>query len=180
MYPGEDSEYFSWLCNKITDRKGMRTHSLLLYKLYSTEFKVIVTMDENRIDDVSELREVYGEETGYVYSDVPEYECSILELIITLSNRIINIMGDYDAGLANWFWIILGNLLEDVDYFSNKFMSRSSTIYELDTILDNFVNRKYKFDGSGGLFPLNSPHKDQRKEEIWYQMQSYLNEFYPD
>jgi hypothetical protein len=37
------------------------------------------------------------------------------------------------------------------------------------------INRTYGPDGSGGLFPLHKPHiLDQRRVELWYQMQYYL------
>lgn len=181
MYPGEDNEYFSWLCSKITTRREMRNHGLLLYRLYSTEFIAKLGSDRNRISDVNDLREEYEEDIGYCYSDIPDYECSILELIWVISDRIINIMGDYDSSPANWFWVLLGNLVGDIDYFSNRNLEKSGRkSEELDEILSNFVNRRYNFDGSGGIFPLKYSEKDQKRVEIWYQMQAYLNEIYPD
>ena len=180
MYPGEDSEYFSWLCRRVCNQRDLRRHGLLLHVLYSTEFVAKMPLDENRIGDVAILREEYEEDIGYMYSDIPDYPCSILELLITLSDRIVNIMGDYDTNSANWFWIILRNLLDDVDYFDNNSLRKASVQSELKSILRKFVDRKYSSDGLGGLFPLNIPDRDQRRVEIWYQMQSYLNENYPD
>lgn len=181
MYnPGEDSEYFWWLATKVANKRAIENNcGLLLYKLYSTEFKVLVSGDNNRIDDVEDLREEFESENGYTYSDIPEIPCTVLELIYSLSGRIVHILGDNFGDPSNWFWILVNNLVQDSEYFSNVNLLRKVNIqHELDDILGIFVNRKYNFDGSGGIFPLKSPKKDQKKVEIWYQMQAYLNEIY--
>lgn len=36
------------------------------------------------------------------------------------------------------------------------------------------LERKYDEFGNGGLFPLRSPSKDQRRVEIWYQLCEYI------
>lgn len=177
---GEDSEYFCWLAEKVANRRSIeRQCGLLLYKLYSTEFKAIISGDEHRIDDVAELREEFEGETGYIYSDIPDIPCTVLELLITLSNRIVDILGDWNSDPANWFWVLLNNLVSDDAYFSNVNLKEKPNVrHELDDILGRFVDRKYNFDGSGGIFPLKTPKKDQKRVEIWYQMQAYLNEIY--
>ena len=181
MYiPGEDSEYFCWLANQVAHKRAIeRGCGLLLYELYSTEFKALLSDDSHRISDVAELRESYEEEIGYVYTDIPDIPCTILELLICLSHRIVNIIGDREGNPANWFWILVENLLGDSDYFSNINLSEKANVrHELQDILGRFVDRKYNFDGSGGIFPLKAPKKDQKKVEIWYQMQAYLSEIF--
>ena len=42
--------------------------------------------------------------------------------------------------------------------------------------VDRILNRRYAWDGSGGLFPLMRPDGDQRTEELWSQMNSYVLE----
>jgi hypothetical protein len=46
----------------------------------------------------------------------------------------------------------------------------------IDDILDSVIWRTYSPDGRGGFFPLNQPQEDQRKIEIWYQMNKYVIE----
>ena len=36
--------------------------------------------------------------------------------------------------------------------------------------------RTYDSNGYGGLFPLRNPREDQRKVELWYQLNAYLLE----
>lgn len=178
--PGEDSEYFCWLANQVAHKRAVeRDCGLLLYELYSTEFKAVLSDDNHRISDVAELRESFEEEIGYCYSDIPDVPCTVLELLVSLSCRILNILGDYYGSAGNWFWVLLDNLLGDSTYFSNVNLSEKPNVrHELQDILKRFVDRKYNFDGTGGIFPLKAPKKDQKKVEIWYQMQSFLNEIY--
>ena len=48
--------------------------------------------------------------------------------------------------------------------------------FEMDEILNIWLERRYDEDGKGNIFPLKDPIKDQKTVEIWYQMQSYLLE----
>jgi hypothetical protein len=53
----------------------------------------------------------------------------------------------------------------------------SDDIYEKVVVtLANFMDRKYEYNGKGGLFPLKFPRKDQRFVEIWYQLNAVLIE----
>ena len=53
---------------------------------------------------------------------------------------------------------------------------RRLTYEEVNDVLDRVIWRTYRWDGHGGLFPLNEPEKDQREVEIWYQLSAYLLE----
>lgn len=176
--PGEDREYLDWLTRKVT---RSNRYSLLLSKLYSTEFVAKNPRDENRIDDAVELREEFIDYYGFE-PDI-DIDCSILELLIGICYRIVEIMGeDEELGVEKWFWILVDNVLDDYKIFDNRNLTKNRVLNEeLNAILYRFVNRKYDFDGSnGGIFPLKRPEMDQKRVEIWYQMQSYLNERFPD
>lgn len=175
---GEDSEYLVWLSRKVT--KSNR-YNLLLLKLYSTEFIAIDQRDENRIDDALELREEFEDYFGF--EPEIDIECSILELLIGICYRIVEIMGeDEESGAERWFWTLLDNLLDDYKYFDNRNLTKNRVLNEeLNDILRRFVYRDYDFDGSNGsIFPLKRPEIDQKSVEIWYQMQQFLNEKFPD
>jgi hypothetical protein len=47
---------------------------------------------------------------------------------------------------------------------------------DVDEALSALIYRTYDRDGTGGLFPLTHPEEDQRKVEIWYQLNAYLLE----
>lgn len=178
--PWENDRYFTWLCEKIASKRDFNRFSRLLYSLYKKEFFAKLASDENRIGDVATLRESYEDYAGYDSSDIPTYEASVLELMITISERMTIIMGDRNDN-SHWFWDILNNLMdENYENFDNNALKNDEFLSDVDIILDNFVNRRYDYYGFGGLFPLTDPIRDQRKVEIWYQMQSYLNEIYPD
>ena len=75
-------------------------------------------------------------------------------------------------------WEIIENLglkRYDDDQFGDNFVRCKIEIREILSMLNN---RSYKRNGVGGMFPLLFPEKNQKKVEIWYQMQAYINEEY--
>ena len=72
------------------------------------------------------------------------------------------------------FWEMIDNLgligYDDASYADVRNRIRVSDI------LNNLIRRRYHRNGRGGLFPLKRPSCDQRKVEIWYQMNAYLME----
>jgi hypothetical protein len=41
---------------------------------------------------------------------------------------------------------------------------------------ERMVARGYDENGNGGLFPLKNPKEDQRKVEVWMQLNAYIIE----
>jgi hypothetical protein len=99
----------------------------------------------------------------------------MLELIIALAYRCEDMTADVVDGnrqVQDWFWDLLSNSgLEG--YTDEQYDERL-----VDEILNNIIYRRYDRYGRGGLFPLKNPKKDQRKVELWYQMNAYLVEKY--
>lgn len=162
--------YFMYLCSLVDH--GEEDYSGLLRQLHNMEMSCdttcIVDNDHNRIQDGINLRTRYDNE--YVHED--DDVCSVLEFLIALAFRIEDVSGnDYVYS----FWEMIENLgLIDMDD-SNIDPGTRSTIDDKIAIL---LNREYSRDGIGGLFPLDNAEEDQRKVEIWYQMQAYLIEKY--
>jgi len=75
---------------------------------------------------------------------------------------------------AYWFWEMMDNLGLTA-YDDDSYVDLDGTTY-VEQIIDEFVNREYDYDGTGGIFPLKHAEKDQRNVEIWYQMSAYLYE----
>lgn len=166
--PPLDEQYFLFLCSKV-DHDEERDFYGLLKQLHSIEFSEdtfkIISNDKNRIGDGLAVREEFkkGEIDG---------PCSFLEFLIGLSYRIEDVIGnDYVYS----FWEMIDNLclLE----FDDDHLDLGES-YAVDDTVSIFLNRRYARDGAGGLFPLRNPKEDQRKVEIWYQMQAYLIENY--
>ena len=96
----------------------------------------------------------------------------MLEMIIALSRRA----SFEDEALETpvmWFWRLMHNL-ELEGHTDDVF--EISIQEEVNETLDRLDNRTYSYDGSGGLFPLQHAHEDQRTVELWTQMSAYLLE----
>ena len=164
-------EYYIYL----TDVVGRKRHNLLLSYLYDTEFRwsYKVPTDANRARDGQLLRDRYANDTGdYILFSDKEETCSVLEMLVALSIRIEeDIMAD--PGFENpskWFWTMLDNLkISELD-------DRRFDEAKAFDILDRWMSRSFKEDGSGSLFPLKHSIKDQRLVPIWDQANLYLNE----
>lgn len=169
-----NSEYFEWLCSKIdTERIGL--YGKLLRFLFTEPFFSIIPMDENRAADGEYLRYIFAEEKGYPQAEVAYYidnrSCSILEMMVALSDKIEGIMFEIDSDRTYlWFWDMvrsLGLIPYTNDYFDKD---------EVEYIIDRFINRRYKPNGYGGLFTVPDYDGDLRSLEIWDQMQLYLRD----
>ena len=168
------NEYFDYLVEKIG---GQRRFRLLLSFLYDEEFYFSrkIPTDINRAKDGQYLRTTYANETGdfISYSDA-KMPCNILEMLVALSLRIeTDIMGEPgNDHPERWFWEMIRNL--GLYYMTDPaFDERKARI-----ILENWMDRKFKENGAGGLFPIRNPDRDQRIIPIWEQMSDYLREEY--
>lgn len=172
-------DYHEWLCEMMrVDLPEHRNYTRLLEDLDRREFIWQHPMDENRDGDAFALRKEYYFDNGYDISDVFEGPRSVLEVLAALSRRIeIEIMGEPgNDHIEKWFWIMLSNL--GLDAFSDDRYDH----FEVEHILDIWLNRRYDSRGKGSIFPvkkwqtkLTSDFKDL---DMWYQMQAYLNENY--
>lgn len=122
--------------------------------------------------DGRDLRSEWIDEAGIQHVDRDWYdlECSMLEMLIALGRRV---SFESHGAPAAWFWKLVENL-ELKGYTDDIY--EVSIAEEVDEVLNRLNDRTYLRSGHGGLFPLLSPHEDQRKVEIWYQMSTYLLE----
>lgn len=163
-----EETYFRWLCAKVISPYSDLYYGLLLV-LHKTEFVWIVLGDRNRVADGCELRLDFLRETN-VLNEKEWYEspCSVLEALIAFAGRA-NFQTDIPE--SDWFWRFIENLgLSEYRRISDD------EVAAIQAILNTFVYRTYDTDGRGGLFPLVSPKKNQRKVEIWYQFAEYVAE----
>ena len=169
-----DELYFKWLYRQVADPE-IESQELTFWKilrvLYTTEFVSLVSFDENRISDAKDLRKEFVDSEGLEGVD-PEWielGCSLLELMVGLSRRLAF---EGDGRPHYWFWMhLMVNL--GLDRFNDSRRFRKTSV---DYILDDLIQRRYGSDGHGGFFPLQNPQKDQRRVELWYQLNAYLNE----
>jgi protein involved in sex pheromone biosynthesis len=102
----------------------------------------------------------------------------MLEMLIALAIRCEEQMSNPKEGdrTCKWFWEMIQNIELD-SYTDSDYFNLDGPVM-VDKILTNVLERNYKHDGKGGLFPLKKAKGDQRNVEIWYQMSAYLLENY--
>lgn len=172
--------YFEWLCSKADRRVSNSMQDdfsiSLLRTLHDKEFYWTVPNDDNRCSDGEHLRTKFEEETGfdtYGYLDKP---CSMLEMLVALAIRFEDAM--YEPGTRDrtsvWFW----EMCENAGLLDAYLEREDCDELTVDDILNRILERTYKRNGAGGLFPLRDTDKDQRNVELWYQMSAYLLENY--
>jgi hypothetical protein len=163
--------YFNWLLEIIACPEN---YLKLMHYLYNSTFIFTIRNDKNRAADGLELRNKFKDEYG-LGAETRSGECSILEMMIALACRMEDdIMHDPGIGdrSPEWFWIMISNL--KLDGMDDEHFDEVN----VNSIVDVFLNRRYFMNGTGGLFPLRFPKVNQRRVEIWYQMNAFLNENY--
>ena len=177
--------YLVWLLNLINaDNYKGKSYIKLCSLLNKIPFKPVMKLDENRSSDVqSLLRETYIQSQSDWYRlnndeimELPAWPVSFLELIISLAMRIdLDFMREIN-GIDNtriYFWVLVRNL---------GFLSFDDDNWNEDSIISvvnrlNIVQeRKYDFNGNGGLFPLENAEMDQRNVQIWNQLCQFVNQ----
>lgn len=160
-------EYLPWLYEKVGIGIGDREDFVnSLEHLHSIDFQSLVPNDDNRGDDGRDLRYQFERETGIQADHF--VECSVLEMLVALSHRMAYIcadLGEDESRADIHFW----QMIENLGMVPDDPRKNERAIRDL-------LDRKYKPDGSGGLFPIRRPKKDQRQVEIWYQMMDYIGE----
>lgn len=162
--------YFNWLYSKVASVEvptPSLTYWTLFRDLHSIEFVWLISGDENRAADGLDVRQEFLTQAG-LEEDPPwlNIGCSVLEMLIAFARRA---EFQTDMPVRDWFWIFLTNLgLDDLNDASNAV---SEIVAE---VIDQFIWRTYREDGTGGLFPMTNPKLDQKKVELWYQFHAYL------
>ncbi len=170
--------YFNWLCDLvgIESRPG-HAFFFLARDLFAIEFKWIVPDDANRANDAKTLRYDFCEE--YSHSAMTDEDIdappTVLEVLIGLSQRMVfSYCGDGRNCEERWFFEMVQNMgccVADDDVYE-----KNSGSFITEKAVDDWMNRRYEPSGLGGVFPLKKPMLDQREEELWRQMNSYLIE----
>lgn len=164
-------EYLEWLKLCGCDLDPHNEYNLLFRDLYSTVFEYRIDYDDNRIYEALSIRDEYDGDSGLHPDDV-----NMLELIRSLAMRCAEMSFDSTELLTitEWFWKMLSYVgltkFVDSEYLDN---GGSEAVR---TILYRIINRTYKRNGQGGLLPLKNPKCDQRRVDLWDQMNEYVSE----
>lgn len=162
--------YFVWLMEKIPGVNRQEAK-----RMFEKEFYAVIPNDGNRITDGYNLRQQYMFEKNEQLPSAEEEPVTFLEVMIVLAEKMSYLMEDKldpevnDAG--RWFTEMLDHLGKPRDRMKWD-------EYRWDDAMETVMNRMYSSSGAGGLFPRINPEKDQRKVELWYQMNGYLMDWY--
>lgn len=142
----------------------------IAHLLFDIPFKAALTLDLNRSYDALVLREEIISRRGNKYSGQPN--CLEVLWCLALDMSDLSLEGDGYSDPTDDFWELFSNL--GLQKF--KEMGSISEAREAHFLINNWLDRRYDRSGNGGIFPLRKAGTDQRKVEIWYQMQEYLEE----
>lgn len=156
---------------------GGRIYSDLITILSAIPFTVIHPGDENRLADGLAMRNEFAQAYTLKHSDLEALDnlpCSVFEMMVALSVRMSN---TFWSSPKHWFMEMLRNLR--LDCYTVPLSDAGCC--EIEDIIFRFLNRYYDERGHGGLFPLDgNPPMNMREVEIWWQMNWWLNEKYPE
>lgn len=175
MSPALDELYFNWLYDQVCSPEAddpRDTFTKVLRFLFEQEFVWFVPNDDNRIGDGLDLRAEFLSVEKITLNPPDrrwmELECSMLELFIGLSRRF-GFTSARDP--VDCFWELMYNV-GLIDFSDDEPEDKD----KWTDISDRIVWRTYDSNGNGGLFPLENPDRDQRKVELWYQLNAYVLE----
>lgn len=176
--PGITTEYFNWLYHQVfevLDLQSPQSYAFLCTQLHRVPFYDGVPNDDNRTADGLELRNEFISTLGGI--TIEDYTAlhnlgqpSLLEVFIGLARHADYIVS---MGIPVWVRRFLENLglleFDDAHY-------RPRDRLKIMRKLRIFNQRQYTRSGEGGLFPLYKTRRDQRRVELWYQMNAYMTE----
>ena len=164
-------------------QNGGENHRKLCVELFKNRFFITRSAPKRDIDrekDGLELRKewdfCYDNDFDNEMSPLP---CTMLEMIIGISKRMSEQLMDEDGEdkTAKYFWEIIGNLGLDCWDDDNFGWETGLAPKNIGKTCEILCKRRYNPDGTGGgMFPMPGfLGINQKKMEIWYQMQEYIN-----
>ena len=144
---------------------------LLCRRLFKTPFVWLTDGDQDRAKDGMQLRIFFSDEC---LDNVPDGSVSVLEVLVAFSIRIDDWLSGGEDGARGWFMTMLHNL--GLDGFTDDILMEEGQYETVDSVVERWVRRTYNYDGTGGIFPIRSPSRDQRMCDLDVQLQFYLKE----
>ena len=157
-----DYAYYDWLCALV----DVHNSSVMVRHIHRIPFDWVIENDDNRCEDAIGLRDQFVYETQYNNYSFPSGDCSTFEVLVGIAVRMNDILMGIDEKpkIDKYFWEIAGNL--GLTKYSDIYISKNGGMSNINTIVDRLINREYKANGSGGLFPLKRAKEDHRDVEI--------------
>ena len=161
-------------------QNGGENHRKLCVELFKNRFFITRSAPKRDVDrekDGLELRKEWSNDS--LDGEFHIIPCTILEMIIGISKRMSEQLMDEDGEdkTAQYFWEIIGNLGLDCWDDDNFGWETGLAQKKIAKTCEILCKRQYNPDGTGGgMFPMPGLLGiNQKKMEIWYQMQDYIN-----
>lgn len=165
-------KYLDYLGSQLIANKALEDHRDLFEIMHAMEFIPMfhVGNDDNREQDGLDVRVQWMMERDASGLQGP---VSFLEMLVGLTRRATAL--DDELSAKEWGQLIIKNMgLEQMwDPLSERKRKKC-----IDTI-ESIVWRTFERDGTGGMFPLQRAEYDQRRVEIWHQLNAYIIEHNP-
>lgn len=160
----EKAEYTRWLIARL-GASECRYIFLCAY-LNSMEFYYLLSDDKNRVGDAKEIRDEYMDEYGDdILDDIPAMP-TVLEVLVSLSEKADWVIEDSPYG---WFTTFIFNL--GLDFLEDSRWSGDGEAYTA-SVIHKWLDRQFSPNGSGS--PFRSSKHDLTQVSIWDAMQWYL------
>lgn len=171
-----DNLYLEWIYTNfvgaVSNRNPRSSYWELSKQLYETPFTWVIPDDRNRAERGKELRQEFIRDCDIDDIEINwlQIDCSVLEMLVSLACKAsFESLGEP----GDWLWKFLENL--GLNGYNDNVYSEA-IMQEVDAVVRRWLDREYEKDGVGGLFPRKDATQDQRKVNIWYQLQGYLLE----
>lgn len=168
-------QYLIWRCGLQKENKMV----LIFEVLHKIPFFYVLERDINRRSDGFFLRNGYKIPNEFmdnidILEEFDTRRPAVMEVLVALAIRVDNeIIGDpADPHPEEFFMKMIKNL--GLDKLRRGCHKERETI----KIVQRWLNREFESDGIGSPFPVRYDHRDQRRLEIWDQMNSYICENY--
>lgn len=175
-------DYFCWLCEMICvdGRYTDEAYWVLAKTLWDTDYTWVLDYDDDRAKRGVYLRYLYECDGGTDGYDGP---CTVLEVLVALAQDMNNVLDELDGEdrITMYFWEMIENL--GLSKYSDDTFGADPELDKLyhsdmDQILEDWMDRRFDYDGTGSPFPLRHPKRDQRGVDLWYQCNAYMIENY--
>lgn len=162
--------YLDYLGSQVIANKALENRRDLFEIMHAIEFVWMVPNDDNRLVDGLDVRIQWMEEHDASGLQGP---VSFLEMLVGLTRRAAFLRDEKTP--QEWGEEILHNL--QLDQMWDPLSQRKAR--KAIDIIESAIWRTYRRDGTGGLFPVTQPEYDQRKVELWHQLNEYVMQNYP-
>lgn len=165
--------YFKWLLMMVGANRSHYTKLYHYLSIVDWQPDPHTMLDRDRVADGVALRHLYARAMKKSQPTGDDDKASVLEVLVALAMRIDEIMGEPEENHAEvWFNVMIKNL--GLSRFSDDRYDEDKVRY----IVDRWISKKYAANGTGGLFPLSHPMRDQRDIPIWDQASDFIMENY--